>query len=425
MKTLCSQMRLAASFLAVGLTAASCTENAPPKSELSQGAILPDGIQVTQSTGTVVTVASPGAVIGADGSVLAPRTQEAPLASIPLPQSKPQPKPASKEEIVIPDKDAKWTIFCTSVDGPAHVEQAKQLKAQLVAATKSSKWYIVHEDDKSSIYYGFYRTIDRGTKEGDLAHADRLRIASMKNATGETTLQLATFLQIDRAAPDAPVEWDLGAITRNPKQYWSLQIAAYTADASDAEGHDRKWAAVESVKALRAQGIPAFFYHGESISSVCVGIWPEEAIKKQAGGNDSGNAGSRSAEQTLFVSNAPLPPGVTPRDPEGRPMKAMVPRVEIVDSTLHEMMLRFPSHMINAEERMHRVRDPKTGEERMVPAPSFLVLVPEVKAPSATSGQRSSPGITQQVPILPPGLLQTDQALPPQPGVGKLREVGH
>jgi hypothetical protein len=424
MKTLSAQMRLAASFLAVGLAAASCTENAPPKSDLSQGAILPDGIQVTQSTGSVVTVASPGAVISPDGSVPATRTQEGPLATIPMPQSQPERKPAPKE-IVIPDKDAKWTIFCTSVDGPAHIEQAKQLKAQLVAATKSSKWYIVHEDDKSSIYYGFYRTIDRGTKEGDLAHADRLRIASMKNAAGEMTLQLATFLQIDRAAPDAPLEWDLGAITRNPKQYWSLQIAAYTADASDAEGHDRKWAAVESVKALRAQGIPAYYYHGESISSVCVGIWPEEAIKKQAGGNAKGNAGSLSAEQTLFVANAPLPPGVTPKDPEGRPMKAMVPKVEIVDSTLLDMMRRFPSHMINAEERMHRVRDPKSGEERMVPAPSFLVEVPEAKASSVTSGQRSSPGITQQVPVLPPGLLQTDQPLPPQPGVGKLREVGH
>ena len=411
---------LSALALAGLLGGMACTENAAPKSDLNRGAILPDTIQLTQSSGGAVTMAGPGTVAGPDGIMVAPRVAIDP-AAVAVPRQKPV---LPREAVVVPPKDAKWTIFCTSVEGASHVQQAKQIKAQLAEKTGSDKWYVVHDDEKSSVYYGFYRSIDRGTREGDAAQEDRTKIAAMKNAAGEATMQLSSFLQIDRAAPEAPSEWDLGSMTRNPRQYWSLQIAAYTADASDAEGHDRKWAAVESVRSLRAQGIQAYFFHGESVSSVCVGVWPEEAIKRQGGGNDKGNAGSRNSEATLFVSNVPLPAGVNiPKtDSEGHPIKAMVPKVEILDTTMYEMMHRFPTHMINAEERLHRVRNQATGKEDLVSAPSFLVLVPEVG--TATPAPRSSTNITQ-VPILPPSLMQTDQPLPAQPGVGRLREIGH
>jgi hypothetical protein len=231
-------------------------------------------------------------------------------------QAKPAP---AKQDMVTPPKDAKWTIFCSVVGGPGHIQRAKQFKAELAEETKSNKWYVVHEEDKSTIYYGFYRTIDHGTKEGAIAQADRAGLANLKNRAGESPLQLCSFLQLDRPAPEASAEWDLGSYTRNPRQFWSLQIAAYTADATDDKGHDRKWAAVESVKELRAQGIPAFFHHSEAISIVCVGMWPEEAVKRQVGGNEKGNAGAQNPDTAVVVSNFQFPPELAPKDKDGHP----------------------------------------------------------------------------------------------------------
>ena len=423
-------VRLAALSLAVGLGAVSCTENTPPaKSDLNLSAILPDGIQTTQAGNGTVVMSSPGAIVTMGEGVtnpLPPAVGTNPAAGVrnPAPAVIAPPRPVvSKEEMVIPPKEAKWTLFCTVIGGPGHIERAKQIKSRLADSTRSNKWYLVHEDDKSTLYYGFYRTIDRGTRDGDAAHADKVSISSLKNAAGDAPMQLCSFMTIDAPGPDAPAEWDMGNMVRSPEKYWSLQIAAFTADASDAEGHDRKWAAVESVKALRAQGIPAYFYHGESISSVCVGVWPEGAVKKQDAGNSQGDAATLNPDTSLFVSNVPLPQKML-RDPEGRPVVAMSPRVELLDPTLHAMATRFPSHMINSEERQFKVRDPGTNGTRLVSSPSFLVFVPEAKVTGVQNGPRPPVG-PGQLPMMPPSLLQTTQPLPPQPGVGRLREVGN
>jgi hypothetical protein len=397
--------------LAAMISIASCTENGPPKSTLNDQGLVPTGIEATPANGGALTLASPGAI-----------TNETPTGTSPR-QPNPPTSTAPKEPTVIAPKDAKWTIFCTVIGGPGHTQRASQFKSDLVAATKSDKWYVVHEDEKSSIYYGFYRTIERGTRDGETAQADKQRIATLKNAAGELPLQLCSFLPIDHAAPTAPPEWDLNTYTRNPQHFWSVQVAAYTADASDAEGHDRKWAAVESVKALRAAGVPAYFSHGDSISTVCVGMWPENAVKKQTGGNEKGNAGSQNPESALFVSNVPFPEGTPNKDPEGHRLEKMAPRVEIVDRSLYETMQKFPSHMVNSVERYHKVKDVRTGVVSEAPEPTFLVMVPESPTISTPGGQRQmvDPG---QLPLLPPSLLQTDQPPAPRPGVGKLREVG-
>ena len=425
-------VRMAAISLAVGMLAASCTENTPSaKSDLNLNAILPAGIQSTQATDTTVVMTSPGARVTSIDQLtnpLPPAPGTNSVATIRGATVTTPPKPQlPREEIVVPPKEAKWTLFCTVISKAGHVERAKQIKARLVESTKSNKWYVVHEDDKSTLYYGFYRTIDRGTKDGDAAHADRTSIASLKNADGDAPMQLCSFMTIDTPGPDAPPEWDMGNMVRSPEKYWSLQIAAFTADASDAEGHDRKWAAVESVKSLRAQGIPAYFYHGESISSVCIGVWPEGAVKKQKGGNFNGNAANDNPNASILVTNTPIPDGVVPKeakDAEGHPIQTLSPQVELLDPTLHAMVTRFPSHMVNSEERQFEVMDPVTRHKKLVSSPSFLVFLPEAKTTNGNS--RQTPADNQgQLPLMPPSLLQTNQPSPPQPGVGRLREVGN
>jgi hypothetical protein len=423
--------------LGLGLAVASCTENngqssSATKSDLNLKAVLPDEMTAAQANSSSVMLSSRGAMVspmneaGASGTGAATAGGDT-RATAQAPSGKTvatavAAAPAPKEDVSIP-KDAKWTIFCTVVGGPAHSEQARQLKARLAEVTHSSKWYVVHDDEKSTIYYGFYRTIDHGTREGDQAQADRRHLMEYKNSAGESPLALCSFMLIDRPAPEAPAEWDLAHYPRDAMHMWSLQIAAYTPDAADDQGHDRKWAAVESVKALRAQGIPAYFYHGDAISSVCVGLWPESAVKRQEGGNDKGNAGSLNSDTSLFVASEPLPEGMAPKAPTGEKLKPMTVRFEPIDATMLEMARKFPSHMTNNVEIYHKKKDPRTGKIVDVAEPSFWVKVPEVSESTAAANQQM-PIDAGQLPTLPPALLGTDNRVPQQPGAGRLRQVG-
>jgi hypothetical protein len=428
--------------LALAATTLSCTEDKPaastPKSDLNLKAILPDDVQMTQAAGGgTVVMSSPGAIVSSGpGTITSPlppaditpaARSTATATPAPPVAAAPAAPPVARQDVVVPPKDAKWTIFCTVVGGAGHVERAKNLKDRLAAATHSNKWYLVHDDEKSTIYYGFYRDIQRGTPDGNIAQADRLTLANMKNQSGEAPLALCSFMMLDKPAPQAPAEWDLASYPRSPEHYWSLQIAAYTPDAKDEEGHDRKWAAVESVKALRAQGIPAYFYHGDAVSSVCVGLWPEAAVKKQDGGNDKGNASATNADTDVFVSAGPLPRGMRPGPiaPDGHRLRSLAPRIEILDQTMYETAKRFPSHMTNSVEVYHKMKNPETGMVQDVPEPSFLVLVPEARANGTGAvANRQVPIDAAQMQQIPPSLLGTDNRLPPQPGVGRLRQVG-
>jgi len=54
-----------------------------------------------------------------------------------------------------------------------------------------------------------------------------------------------------------------------------------------------------------------------------LGLWPEKRSKKHAGLEiEKGHAPLKFRDNLVRI-NAPRPPGVTPKDPDGRPMKAM------------------------------------------------------------------------------------------------------
>jgi hypothetical protein len=336
----------------------------------------------------------------------------------------PQAKPAlPPEDVVIPPSDAKWTIFITALDGPDHVVRAKTLREQLKAATQDNKWYIVHAEDKSTIYYGFYREIDRQSKEGQAAQRDRDYLASLKTAEGDSPLSLVHFDPVANVDPPAPAEWDLAKIGQSPQHFWTLQIAAYTEDGRaehPGDVGDRKSASVESVKALRAEGVPAYFYHGPTISSVCIGLWPESAIKKQSGGDAAGNAATINPNDPLLVTDA-LPKDTREvRTPDGKQVKVLTPRVEILDQDMLATMKRFPYHSKNGYDYEHTYIDPKTHEKSVVRDPSRLVQLPETTI--AANPNQPFGGDNSQLQIAP-GLFDGQASHAPEPGLGKLKSV--
>jgi hypothetical protein len=233
-----------------------------------------------------------------------------------------------------PPRNARYTIYCLAVTGPDHTARANQIKLIWSQATQRKDWYVVHQDDQSLVYFGYYRSIDSGDRDSARAAADRKMIQNLKDTIGDQPFQQAMLLPLDAPDPTAPPQWNLV----NAKGAWSLEIAVY-------KGPDRKQAAVDSVKQAREQGIDAYYYHGPSASSVCIGTWPEEAVTQQAMGASQGSDPS----QPLMVVPDPLAAQMpnTFTDKEGNQGKVVHPGAQIVDPTLQAAMLKYPTHSFN------------------------------------------------------------------------------
>jgi hypothetical protein len=286
-----------------------------------------------------------------------------------------------------PPKDAQWTIYCQAVAGPEHVARANQAKQQLIDATKMKDWYVIHQDDQSILYYGFYRAIT----DSD-AKRDRKALDELKDSAGNKLLGACMFVEVSAPDPEAPPQWDL----RNANGFWTLEIAMYK------ESAQRKQAAVDAVKAARDQGIEAYYYHGPTASSVCVGAWPREAVREQ----ESAEEYNRDPSQDLLVLPQPVTDGAEFKNRDGAPIKALAPRADIVDPSLLAMMAKYPTHAVNGEVFVQKING------RDVEDPSKLVRIPAPQTASILRSNQPPPQLIQ--PVTP---SQT-------PGAGKLKSIG-
>jgi hypothetical protein len=302
------------------------------------------------------------------------------LTSNSTPQSSQQASAQSDPFPSIP-KDAEWTILCATFSGPDHAATARAARTNLINQTKMHDWYILHGQGQTTLYYGFYRSINdpKDAKETARAQNDRKAIAALSDpASGARLFPAVILTKLDTPDPSSPPEWDL---TRAQGTY-ALQIAVYK------DSPDRRAAAVEVVRAARGQGYDAYYFHGPTASSVCIGAWPETAVRER---NDFNVKTMENPAAVPLVTAGSLPTlaeGQQYMTPDGKPMNVVAAKYEILDPKLLAMMKQFPTHSVNGVERPV-VYDPRTGQKRLAaPHPSFLVKIPRntpIIAPSMTA----------------------------------------
>jgi hypothetical protein len=250
-----------------------------------------------------------------------------------------------------------------TIGTPTHVPDSERLKSQLIARTGSRDWYVLHGENQSTLYYGFYKTYDDKNQPTEMtrAQADRKMLMQLRDDSGSAPFAECVFQPLTSPDPAAPPQWDL----RNAPGYWALQIAAYKGSP------DRKRYAVDAVRQARAMGIQAYYYHGPAISTVLIGSWARGAVQEQ----DSSVAHSDNPSKSILVLPAPLPPGYKDEiTVNGKAVKVMVPRVQVLDPTLLAAMKEYPANAVNGEVTMHKVQtDHGIVDE---PDPSFLVEIP-------------------------------------------------
>jgi hypothetical protein len=356
----------------VVLAVGSCTENKPAQQaqparnpflqNLQQG-------QVTYSSN----VAQPGQ----------PAATAAPIGGQPLslqnmavtPTAAP-PKPA-EPAIQIPP-DARWTLLITSLNTPDRFATMQRLKATLAARTPFKNWYVVHGETESTLFHGFYTSIERNERDPALAkaaaraQAEREAIKNWQDESGARPFASAFFTAITAPDPVAPAEWNL---TNAPAgTFWSVQVGAYQGDPR------RKQFAVDAVREARAKGIPAYYYHGATISSVCIGAWPPKSVKEQ-----EQVTGETDPERALLVTNMPLPDRFKyldknrTTDRDGQKLDILAQRLDIDDPTLAATLKQYPDHYVNGDRTKRKVAG-ADGKEKVLYSPSFLVIIPREEA---------------------------------------------
>ena len=316
-------------------------------------------------------------------------------------------------------KGAQFTIFCGRLQGDAHVERANKIKGDLISSTGLRDFYVLHEDGQSLLYYGYYRTFNdpNDPKEAARAQADLKRVKALES-DGNRLFAGALFVDMEAPDPQAPPEWNLV----NARGTWSLQIAAYK------DSPLRKEAAVEAVREARKQGVEAYYYHGDTVSSVCVGAWPEGAIRYVSPTND--------VHKSVIV-NQPVIAEPSQRvemqadqiRESARKANAEVVqgKVEVVDATLLQTMKQYPTHAVNGMQTV------KSINGQTIPDPSLLIRIPApaegksilTSAPPPSDGYQ--PGVRHRQPLQrdvePQPVTRKQQQPPPQPGMGKLKSI--
>ncbi|HEV8606195.1 MAG TPA: hypothetical protein VGQ99_12555 [Tepidisphaeraceae bacterium] len=272
-------------------------------------------------------------------------------------------------------KDAEWTILCATVTGPDNATQARALRGNLINQTKMRDWYILHGAGQTTLYYGFYRSINdpKDTKESTRAQNDRKTIAALTDpASGARLFNTVILTKLDAPDPTSPPEWDL---TRASGTY-SLQVTVFK------DSPDRRAAAVEAVRAARAQGYDAYYYHGPAASSVCIGAWPETAVRETNAFNVKQMPNPNAVPLVTAGSIPNLQPGEAGlMTPDGKPINVISAKFEILDPQLLAIMKQFPTHSVNGVERPVVV-DPRTNQRHFAAArPSFLVRIPHTNTP--------------------------------------------
>jgi hypothetical protein len=438
-------MRCRAILLAmsIGLGVVSCGENAPPPASSSGSAGQLNAAAGSDRPRQLVTQAP---------APVSPKPARA--AAKPSGPASPKAGGASTDFAAAPN--AQWTILVYSERGPGHVEQAATDKQLINQKTGRTDCYVINQADVSNIYFGAYRTIDdpKDRREAARARADldmlkklELFVDGPAGRERAKPFEHCALVQLSAPDPESPPEWDLRNVDKDkdPKDksraFWSLQVMAFKGIA------ERKQFAVDMVRELREKkGVQAYYYHGESVSSVCVGAWPPSAVKAQDSDGSRAETLSR-PEQTLLVTAEPLPDGIVPRKQNGEDIRAISPKLEIADPTLVKTIREYPDHIVNGFINYHRTR---TGGK--VKDPSFLVIIPRPKgnglydsddAPpppppptgvvaggpqpggafDGTGTRRAGPaGTPADAP--PERVLPQAPAAPATPGVGRLRRVG-
>jgi hypothetical protein len=371
---------------------------------------------------------------GTPAAIAGPQRQTAAAQQSPAAAAAQAQQPSNMSDMPLAPKDAQWTIYCATISDADHMKTSRDLRTALVQRTGLREWYLLHDDAHSRLYYGFYRSIaDKGdAAESARAQADRKKIDELADGRNERPFKNCQFVQLSAPDPDAPPQWNI--VNVPPDKTWTLIVGAYK------DSPERKKLAVEAVREAREKyGEEAYYYHGDSVSNVCIGTWPDTAVLEER--LDPDPKASRNGAGDVLV----LPQGIKPtagvKTKEGRNVRAVSVNYVPVDEGLKKMIAKYPYMGVNGELLIIK------GGGKQHYQPAMVAQIPRAgdslnnERLAAGAGQQQGAadgrGLDQQDPFNRPGVVDNgaSKSAPPPPaprpasggntgnGGGRLRSI--
>ncbi len=230
------------------------------------------------------------------------------------------------------DEKGTYSVLLFVCRSPAgHIQQAKYYKQ---ATEKHAGWdhmFIIHKQDHSLLYWGKYSTVE--------AASDNLKKAKeYVTPAGVKVFAKAIVVPLPGAKDPGPDEWNLDRV---PEKYRYTVLRAAFYDVPEADYVGRKQFAVDYCRQLREDGVEAYFKHDSAQSIVTIGLFGPEAVELIRKG----------------------------------------PKVErkVRDPRIKAVFKRFPELAINGRQKLVQVIDTKTRKARMIPASTYLMVIPRSK----------------------------------------------
>jgi hypothetical protein len=257
-------------------------------------------------------------------------------------------------------RDARWTVFCTSYTGPTHAAAARQAREQLLRTSPLRDWYTVTSDDRTTLYHGYYRSIndmDKDRVESERAQADRRAVQQIFRG--------AFLVELDAPDPASPPEWDLANTPADA--LYSVQIGVYKGSP------ERRAKAVEAVREAREKyKVPAYYHHGPTGSAVCIGAWPGSAVRENNPMKFGAQEEVAHGVPVLVPEGIKVPEGAVAK--YGTPLTPVKASFEVLDPSLRATLREYDTHTVNGEMRV--LIDPRTGAKRVEKLPSRIIRIP-------------------------------------------------
>jgi hypothetical protein len=253
-------------------------------------------------------------------------------------------------------KEDVWTIRCLTLEGPNRFVTAKNFEQALkkVKGLDPKLVQVFHREDSSAIYYGRYKRRYDAAARKESFRPDPLKDLNLIRQLSLTVEDRPVWpfalavLDTSPTVPSGNPAWDLN----NVKGYWSLQIGVFY---NEGEMRERRRAAEEYCKILRERGEAAYYHHGAVNSSVCVGVFPKEAIVE-------------------FQREDPLTGVVSSTS-------------KIVDPRMLALQKKYPVNLHNGHKVYEIIHDRDTGQKERFAHPSFPVKLPRADMlPTPPSG---------------------------------------
>lgn len=220
--------------------------------------------------------------------------------------------------------DDTYTILLrTFTDVSNHAAEAKRWRMETERWARWKGLYVVTEATHSTLYRGRYRSVAAARADLEASH-------QFRTPRGDRVYGGAIVVPLPGSDPGPP-EWNL----KNCKGWFTLQIAVFY-DVPESNYTGRRRRAVEYCQRLRKADYDAFYYHGVSRSSVAIGCFDKDAVR-------------RDRDYKLVVD----------------------PRIKKLQSKDE-----FPYMAINGSGERRLVVDGNTGKREYVLQPTQIVLVP-------------------------------------------------